>query len=201
MPNDLTRRSLIAGLAAGSAALALARPALALDTASARALIGRLVDDINRIINSGESEQQMFKDFEQVFNKYSDVPVIARSTLGIAARSATPAQMKAYTEAFTGYISRKYGRRFREFIGGKITVVSAQKVNGFYSVDSVAKLRGEAPFDVRWDVSDRSGRDLFFNIVIEGINMLAAERTEIGSMLDKNGGNINALIALLKKSG
>ena len=59
-------------------------------------------------------------------------------------------------------------------------------------------LQGEAPFDVRWHVSDKSGKNLFFNIIIEGINLLASERTEIGAMLDNRGGDIDGLIADMK---
>ena len=63
---------------------------------------------------------------------------------------------------------------------------------------SVAHLKGQAPFDVRWHVSDKSGRNLFFNIIIEGVNMLASEQAEIGAMLDKRKGDIAALTADLK---
>ncbi|WP_127902072.1 MlaC/ttg2D family ABC transporter substrate-binding protein [Solirhodobacter olei] len=198
---DLTRRRLIAGLMGGAAISALAGPAAALDVSAARTLVNHVVDAVNQIINSGESENKMFADFEKVFATYADVPIIARSSLGIAARSASPAQMKAYTEAFQGYISRKYGRRFREFIGGKITVTGAKPLNSFYEVLSTAKLRGQQPFDLRWWVSDKSGRFLFFNMIIDGVNMLATERTEIGSMLDQEHGNIEKLIAKLKVSG
>jgi phospholipid transport system substrate-binding protein len=122
------------------------------------------------------------------------VAIIARSALGVAARSASTAQMAAFTQAFQGYISRKYGRRFREFIGGSIEVVDAKPLKSYFEVISVAYLRGEAPFDLRFHVSDKSGRDLFFNIIIEGVNMLASERTEIGAMLDRRKGDIDALI-------
>jgi phospholipid transport system substrate-binding protein len=46
-------------------------------------------------------------------------------------------------------------------------------------------------------VGDKSGRNLFFNIIIEGVNMLASERTEIGAILDQNGGDIEKLIDAL----
>jgi hypothetical protein len=65
-------------------------------------------------------------------------------------------------------------------------------------VYDVAMLAGEAPFEVRFQVSDKSGRLLYFNIIIEGVNMLASERTEIGAMLDRQGGNLDALIAELQ---
>lgn len=200
MRNDLklTRRGFTSVALAASAAFALPLPAAALDVAEARGLIDRAVADVNSIIGSGRSEGQMFGDFEKLFVKYADVPVIARSALGVAARSASPAQMTAFTKAYQGYLSRKYGRRFREFIGGKIEVVDARPIKSYFEVISVATLQGEAPFDLRWHVADKSGRDLFFNIIIEGVNMLASERTEIGALLDRNGGDIDKLIAQLK---
>lgn len=195
---QLTRRRFAAGFALGSVALALPLPAMALNVDDAREMIGRAVADINSVIASGKGEQAMFADFERIFAKYADVSVIARSALGVAAKQASKAQMTSFTKAFQGYISRKYGARFREFIGGEIEVTDARAVKSYFEVISVAKLKGEAPFDLRWHVSDKSGRNLFFNIIIEGVNMLASERTEIGSMLDKRKGSLDGLIEDLK---
>ncbi|MES2968570.1 MAG: ABC transporter substrate-binding protein [Pseudomonadota bacterium] len=197
-PLRLTRRGFAVAMA-GAFAASLPIPAQALTVDQARGLIDKAVADVNRIISSGKSEQAMFGDFEKVFAKYADVPVIARSALGPAARTATSAQLSAFTKAYQGYISRKYGRRFREFIGGSIEVTDAKPIKTYFEVISVARLQGEAPFDLRWHVSDKSGRNLFFNIIIEGVNMLASERAEIGALLDKRKGNIDTLIADLKK--
>lgn len=201
MLNDISRRSAVAGLLAGSVTLALPHSALALTTAEARDLIDRLVGDINRVINSGMSEQQMYGEFKKIFVKYADVPIIARSALGIPARSASAAQMQAFTAAFLDYISRKYGKRFREFIGGELKVEDARPIKSFYEVKTTAFLKGEAPFDVTFLVSNKSGRNLFFNMYIEGVNMLASERTEIGAMLDRRGGDLDQMIQDLKTAG
>ncbi|MFN4192797.1 MAG: phospholipid-binding protein MlaC [Tabrizicola sp.] len=200
MPNDisLSRRGFAATLAAAAAALALPRPALALTAEAAKGLVDKTVGDVNAIINSGKSESAMLKDFEKLFARYADVPTIARSVLGTAARSASKAQLSAYTSAFQGYISRKYGRRFREFQGGRIEVAEARAVKSYYEVVSTAKLKGQAPFEVRWHVSDKSGKSLFFNIIIEGVNMLSSERTEMGALLDQRRGDLDRLIADLK---
>jgi phospholipid transport system substrate-binding protein len=194
----LTRRGF--GLGLGAAALvAMPRPSLALTVDGARALVDQAVAEVNRTINSGKSESAMFADFENIFAKYADVPNIARAALGPAARSASKAQMSAFTKAYQGYLSRKYGRRFREFIGGKIEVVDARPVQSFYEVISNVRLKGEEPFDVRWLVSGKSGRNLFFNLIIEGVSLRSSEQTEIGSLLDKNKGDIDALIENLKR--
>ncbi|SIS68667.1 MlaC/ttg2D family ABC transporter substrate-binding protein [Phaeovulum vinaykumarii] len=192
MPSNLTRRQI---LAASAAALIVPAPALALNENEARRLIDSALSEVNAAISASRSEAQMYQAFERIFSRYADVPTIARSALGVAARSATRAQLDAFTPAFRAYISHKYGRRFREFIGSRFEVTGARPVKSFYEVSSIAHLRGEAPFEVRWHVSDRSGRYLFFNIIVEGVNMLAAERTEIGAMLDRNRGNLDALIA------
>lgn len=194
----LSRRVFNAGVGAVALTLALPQTAQALTVDNARALVGRTIEGVNSIINSGKSETAMLKDFERLFAKYADVPVIARSALGVAAKSASKGQMSAFTKAFQGYISRKYGRRFREFIGGRIEVTGAKPLKSYFEVVSVAYLKGDAPFDLRWHVSDKSGKDLFFNIIIEGVNMLASERAEIGALLDKRGGNLDQLTADLK---
>lgn len=201
MSADLSRRSALAALSALGAAALLPGGAAALSDAQARDLVGRVVGEINAIINSGRSEAAMIREFERVFARYADVPVIARSVLGPAARSASAADLRAYTEAFQGYMARKYGKRFREFAGARIEVTGAQPVRTYYEVVSTARLRGQAPFEVRWRVSDRSGRDLFFDLIIEGVSMLVTERAEIGAMLDRRRGDLRALTEDLRRAG
>lgn len=200
--NDPARRALLLGAAAATLTTVLpAAPARAMTVASARDLIGRLLDEINAVINSGKSESAMLGDFERIFSRYADVPIIARSALGVASRSASAGQLQAFTTAFRGYIARKYGRRFREFIGGRIEVTGGGPLKTWFEVVSTAYLRGSDPFEVRWHVSDKSGKPLFFNLIIEGVNMLLSERTEIGAMLDQRRGDLDRLIADLRGMG
>lgn len=196
--NPLNRRGFIATGLAG--ALLTAVPAFAQTEASAKALVVSVVDDINRVIASGKSEKAMIRDFEKIFTQYADVPIMARYVLGADGRSANPAQLRQFTSAFQGYISNKYGRRFREFIGGQVTVRNARKIKAGYEVRTSVKLQGSSPFEVTFLVSDKSGRDKFFNMFIEGVNMLLTERTEIGAMLDARGGDLNRLIKDMKQN-
>ncbi len=198
--SDISRRQFVATGAAATTLLA-AQPALALTDASARALVDKVVSEINRVIASGKPVGSMIRDFERIFSRYADVNIIARSTLGADSRRASPAQMRAFSEAFKGYIARKYGKRFNEFAGGKIEVKGVRQVKSWHEVKSTVYLRGESPFNVLFLVSDRSGRDLFFDMVIEGVSLRLSERTEIGAMLDRRQGNIDALIQDLRQAG
>ncbi|MDN3712335.1 ABC transporter substrate-binding protein [Paracoccus cavernae] len=164
-------------------------------------MIQTSVDEVYTVINSGKPLPQMLAEFEVIFARYADVDVIARSALGPAARQVGAQEFAAYKTAFQGYIGRKYGKRFREFIGSKIEVQGAKAVKSFYAVNSVAYLNGRAPMQVEWHVSDKSGSVRYFNIIIEGINMLATERTEIAAMLARRKGDIAALTADLQQAG
>ena len=185
------RQIMIAGLCA--ATLPVQARALSLETS--QAMVGNLVAEVNAVIASGKSEAAMISDFAGLFDKYSDVPTIARYCLGADARSASAAQMQAYTAAFRHYIASKYGRRFREFVGGQITVEGAEPVKSWIEVETTVLLRGRSPLRMDFHVSDRSGSHKFFNFIIEGVNMLLTERAEIGAILDSEGRDIDRLSA------
>ncbi|KPQ07451.1 MAG: phospholipid chaperone MlaC [Rhodobacteraceae bacterium HLUCCA12] len=199
--SKIDRRHFLIGLTAVGALTQTAVPAAAMTQDEARSLIGTVMDDVHTIINSSDTEEQMLRRFETLFNDYGDIPVIARSVLGPPARSASQQQLSAFTDAFRGYMARKYGRQFRRFIGAEADVTGAREVQSYWEVISTMTLRGQPPFEVRWHVSDRSGRHLFFNLIIEGVNLLAAERQEIGSMLERRGGQLDRLIEGLASAG
>jgi phospholipid transport system substrate-binding protein len=198
MVTDLTptRRAVLAGF--GALAL-FPRPAAALTTGTAESLVRQMVDDIKRVINSGGSESAILSEFERLFERYADVPTIARFALGAPARGASQGDLRAYTDAFSTYIARKYGQRFEEFIGGDVTINRSRvDRNGIVVVETTADLRGEDPFAVDFHISDRSGSPRLFNVIIEGVNMLTTERTEIGALYDQAGRDVGALAQRLR---
>ena len=197
--NRFNRRTFLA--ASLSAPVVSSLPAAALTPRSARGLVDKVVKEINKIISSGRSENQMISDFEQLFTDFGDVDLIARYTLGVEARSMTASEITKYSRVFQGYMARKYGKRFREFIGGSVIVRSAKEVKSWVDVTTTAQLADSAPFEVVFSVSDRTGTDKFFNMYIEGVNLLLSERTEILAMLDRRKGKVDRLIQDLAKAG
>ena len=193
----IARRSFLLGLTSTM----VAGPAFALDKARATQLVDRLVAEINRTINFGGSEAKLLRAFENIFAQYADVNIIARSALGPAARSASSSELSAFILAFRGYIARKYGKRFQEFIGSEIVVKGTKNRGKFFEVEASVRLKGITPFEVSFRVSDRSGENLFFDIIIEGISLLSSERVEIGALLDARNGNIARLTRDLVNQG
>ena len=200
MSKNLLDRRLFVFSTTFAAVSGVANLGWAANAKDAEVLVTNLVTDINKVISSGGSESDMVKQFETIFKSYADVPTIARYALGKDARALTQSQMESFTRIYSIYVSHKYGRRFREFIGGKIVVKKSRPVKSFFEVETLAHLKGWEPFTVSFLVSNRSGKLLFFNMFIEGINMLLSERTEIGAMLDKRRGNIEKVMEDLQNS-
>ena len=193
------RRYFVISLATAVASVS-GNSAWATSAEDAELLVGRVVREINAVISSGNSEAIMLKQFEKIFKSYADVKTIARYALGNDARALNKVQMDKFTEIYSVYVSHKYGRRFREFIGGKIVVQKSRPIKSFFEVETLAHIKGWEPFTVSFLVSNKSGKLLFFNIFIEGINMLLSERTEIGAMLDKRRGNIKKVMKDLQNA-
>jgi len=80
-------------------------------------------------------------------------------------------------------------------------VTGARPVRNFIEVISTVRVPGSSPFEVRWLVSDGSGQTRFFNMIIEGVNLMITERSEIGTMLDARGGDLGRLAADLRSMG
>lgn len=199
--NTITRRGVTLGIAALWASTAL--PAHALTASSAEGLVTRAVKDVQDAINSGRSERDILAQFRKIFLKYADVPTVARSVVGQSWRKASKADQRAYVNAFTGYLSRKYGRQFNDFKGAKFTVLGSKDAGskGFLVRSQVKTTNSGTPFKVDWQVSDRSGKVLIFNMFIEGISMLTTERGEIRALLEKSGGDVGAMAKRLDNMG
>ena len=118
---------------------------------------------------------------------------ISRYVLGASGRGVSRGDMNKFSDAYIGYLSSKYSRRFGDFSGSDISVLSAQKVKSFIKVDAQAWLASGTKVNVEFLVSDKSGSTRVFNIFVEGVNLLLTERTEVGALLEARGGSIAQL--------
>lgn len=173
-------------------------PSYSLEKVKAEDLIRNISFEVNKVISSGLDEDLVISELEDIFKKYADTNIMALTTLGATRRIASSAQLKEFKEAFQIYFLNKYARRFRELRDGEISIISSRPVRSGVEVKTRIRLIDWAPFEVIWLVSDRSGEVKIFNIIIDGINLLSSERTEIGVMLDNRKGNIDVLSSDLR---
>ena len=135
-------------------------------------------------------------ELEKLFQKYVDIPIIARAGLGKSWREANSDQRKRFIDAFKGYVSNKYGRQFSEFKGTTLEIVKSRdtltKAGVLVSTEVV--VPGNPPLKVVWQISDGSGALKLVDLRVEGISMLSTERQEFRSKLRKFNGSLDDLI-------
>ena len=198
LENMSFRRLIISGLFFVVYYLEGVSPSYSLEKVKAENLIRNISYEVNKVISSGIDEDTVIFELEHIFKKYADTDIMALTTLGATRRIASPSQLEEFKKAFQIYFLNKYARRFRELRDGKISIVSSRSVKSSVEVKTRIRLIDWAPFEVIWLVSDRSGEVKIFNIIIDGINLLSSERTEIGVMLDNRKGNIDVLSSDLR---
>ena len=114
-------------------------------------------------------------------------------------RGASAAQRQGFVAAFQRYLSRRYGKQFRDYRNARIEVTGARDGGKAGVLVQSRVLRpGQEPIAVDWQISERSGQAKVVNLIIEGVSMLASERAQIGAMLDAQRGSLDALIAQLR---
>ena len=195
---SISRRTLIAGLS-GVALSAMSQPALAVSKQAARSHIETTVREIVAILNKAAGGPVGAPALRKVMARRSNMARIAQFCAGRAWRDMNAGQRTRYIDAFAHYISVTYARRFNDFSGTpEITVgrIVDAGSKGVLVASPIAMPNGKR-YGVEWLVSDRSGTVEIVDLVIERISLAATQRDEIGAMLDKRGGNIDALIKTL----
>ena len=200
IPKSASRRATVFGIAS-SVFLALPMaPAFALTEKDARKLVANVVREINTLLNSGKPVKQVAADLEQTLAKYADVPTIARGALGITWRSASATQRMKFSQEFQGYLARKYVRRFTNLSEARFEYIGSREIKkDRFEIVTLTKGPGSQRYEVRWHIWERQGKPRVFNIVIDGVNLLAVERSMVGNLLDRYNGNMDKLIAALAR--
>ena len=159
-------------------------------------LVVSLYNDLVATSMKEMSVKEQKKELEKLFQKYVDIPIIARAVLGKSWREANTDQRTLFVDAFKNYVSDKYGRQFSEFKGTKLEIVKSRDTltKAGVLVSTVVVVPGNPSLKVVWQVSDGSGSLKLIDLRVEGISMLSTERQEFRSKLKKFDGSLSDVI-------
>lgn len=197
------RRSVLKGLAwavAGGAAImtAVPMPAAALDADGARSHVQGTIDEVLQLVQQPGAAASKAPSFQAILEKRAAMPQIARFAAGPLWREMSDSQQGEYAKAFARYVATVYAARFQEYSGQAVKLGSVSDLGRRgLSVASTVAGSGQSPVAVNWVVTDRPGRTVISDIVIEGVSMLITQREEIAGISKREGG-IDGLIAYLK---
>jgi phospholipid transport system substrate-binding protein len=196
----ILRRAFLAALLSFSAALFTA-PSYAATPAEdfVQQNIHRGLDILN---NKQLSADQRRSQFEGFLMGLTDMKRIANFTLGQYRRTATPADIAAFENAFQNYAVAVYQSYFSKYAGQSLKVISSQQrssddfIVATQLIDPSDKS-GQQPLEVDFRVRTDSGKPVVVDFSVAGIWLALEERDQFTAFLGQNNGNIHTLIAHL----
>lgn len=177
---------------------AMAAPAKGNDAA---AFVQNLSDTaISVLTQKTISQTERDKRFRVLLNDNFDVPQIGRFTLGRYWRVATPEQQQAFMQLFENAIVSTYSARFAKYSGQTLETTNVRKEPDSLLVQSrMISPDGSEPVLIDWRVKQADGGYKIIDVIVEGVSMSVTQRSEYASVIERNGGDIEALLGILRK--
>lgn len=201
----MNRRTLVKAALAASLSIGIASPALSVDADQARRHVQATSDQMIALVNDDTTVVIKREKFKELLKSVADVDYISRLTIGRPWRQMSDTQKQAYTSAFIGYVSNRFAKSFNDFRGGALTIRSAepapQSRRPRILVKSVGERAGAGqPTDIEWLVGDVEGQPRIVDVKIETLSLVISQRSEITTLLNSVGGDVDKLIEKLKNA-
>ncbi len=154
-----------------------------------------------QILAGKASENEREAKFRAIFEEGFDILAISRFVLGGYWRTASEAQREDFITLFEAYVIRAYAVRFNDYGGEqlKVTVARAEDEDSSMVQSTIARPSGAPPIKVDWRVSKTARGFKITDVVVEGVSMAVTQRQEFASVIQRNGGQIDALLKLLRE--
>lgn len=193
--------SITSVLLAALAFLLTLAPAGAADTAAAQQFVQNVSNQATQVLRQRGNRGQRDTAFQSIMQQNVDLARVARFTLGRYWRTATPQQQQEFERLFQTYMVRIYSTRLDQYAGEAVKVTGATP-DGETQVVVHSTITGPThpePVKVDWRVRQEGGGMKLVDIAVEGASMAITQRAEFASIIDNNGGNIQALLDKMRQ--
>jgi phospholipid transport system substrate-binding protein len=151
------------------------------------------------VMRSNAPAAQKEAYFHQMLHQDFDLDEISRFVLGPYWRVASAEQRQQFRSLLENYIMRSDGARLAQYGGGQLDVTGSRTDPAGVIVTSQVIRLGGRSIEMDWQLA-MSGR--FYKIedvTIDGVSMALTHRSEIASMIARNGGRLEALLATMRQ--
>jgi len=150
--------------------------------------------------NPDLSQSGKTKQFKVLLERNFDLEKIGRYALGRYWRVATDKQKKEYQKLFKDMILNVYSDRFKEYKNQDVDIVSSNQKGKNILVSSVIKDPEGPDIKLDWVVRQNNGGYKVIDVLVEGVSMVITQRSDFASVIQKNGGEVQALIDMMKNN-
>lgn len=147
-------------------------------------------------------EKERYSKFHALLSDNVDMPRVGRFVLGANWRKADTAQQAEFQKLYKDYLISAYAGRLKDYTRAKIRIKNTTGVgkNEYLVSSQVTNPNNPEPVSVDWRLRESEDKLLVLDMTIEGISMALTQRSEFASIIQKNGGDINALLARMRSS-
>jgi len=136
--------------------------------------------------------------FRSLLRANADIPAIALFSLGAYRKSLTKNVQAEYFKLVEDYIANVFTSHASQLAGDKLEVVGSQSTGDSVLVKSKVTYSGGKTVPVTWRIVKRGGGYKIFDVNVDGIWLATTQKTNFVTVLKKNKGDINALLAYLR---
>jgi len=195
----MTRRFLLTIISLLIALVSLAPTPTAI-AADANVFMNEMWNRAVEVLSKKVPATERLTRFRQLFQADFDGPGIARFVLGRYWRSASEQEQQEFLKLFEDYVVFVYGTRLSSFNGETFRVKGSRpEGNGVVVATDILNPGGEPPIKVDWRLISDNGAFKINDVIIEGISMLVTQRSEFASIIQRHGGQVGGLLALMRE--
>jgi phospholipid transport system substrate-binding protein len=195
----MMRRSLLTTLFVLIAATTLAAPP-PVNPTDAVAFMNHLWNRAAELLNNKTDPAIRQARFRQLFHEDFDGAGIARFVLGRYWLSASGEEQQEFIKLFENYVVFVYTARLANFGGETFKIRGSRSDgNGVIVSTDVISPGNASPLKMEWRLISENGAYKVNDIIVEGISMTATQRSEFASIVQRNGGQVRGLIALMRE--
>jgi len=156
---------------------------------------------IGIITDQSLTSTQRSKMYDSLLRDSFDLNAIGRFVLGRAWNTATPQQQQEYMKLFEANVIKIYGDRLSFYTGESFHVKGVRQESDVDAVitSEIDHPGGAQPTPIDWRVRQKDGKFAIVDVVIEGVSQSVTERQEYSSIIERNGGKIDALLDLMRQ--
>jgi phospholipid transport system substrate-binding protein len=186
--------------AALSLSIALfARPAASMAMQDPRAFIGTLGTQAIDVLAPSVQAAERIALFRVLIAQDFDADGIGRFALGRYWPRATPQQRQVFLALFQEYTARVYSYWLGAYGGAEFRVTGSRRNGDRTIVTSEIPRPDGRTMRLDW-LLDRNGAEYkISDVYIDGLSTKVTERDQFASWIEKNGGGVDALIAVLRQ--
>ena len=163
--------------------------------------IQSIVDEASQVLVTNITKEEKMDKLKSIAIKSVDIKGIGLYSLGSHRKNLSDGQKEEYNDLFRKYFLKSFASRLSDYTDPKINVLSQKKLNEKYTmVSSLLVATGKTPeVKIDWRVYTKNpDQPLIRDLIIEGLSLAKTQKEEFNSVIQSNGGDINALFLNLK---